>query len=231
MSQPDQQRIEILNYQSVETDDYLKRGRSKNSKIDPANMRPAGVKSNADQIYRNDSIQFLEMNRNKLNDSKLKADYNRTQMNQSDRFADAFNSNPLPIYKNERVSSTTKLGYTESDPLSFKLKFPEYDSMQRSNQMHSSRSDRPSSANAEFRSGWNSTRKPDLANELDSGSRRLTHDVGFSMVANHALSKGKNNFFDEIDNLITNYEQSHKPYEWQINKAQIDLSKEYSSNY
>ena len=61
-------RNEVLNFPNMDiSHDFSKRSRSrsKTNKIDPAYMRPAGVKSNTDQIYRHDSVQYLDVNRNK----------------------------------------------------------------------------------------------------------------------------------------------------------------------
>lgn len=74
------------------------RSRSKQSKIDPFKMKPAGLKSNTDVAFRHDSVEYLDRKRTKTIDERFTSpEFNKTHMMQSGRLQD----------------NTTSLGFNE----------------------------------------------------------------------------------------------------------------------
>ena len=116
-----------------------------------------------------------------------------------------------------------------------KLKLADYDSIKRPSHLSASRSVRPLSANticAAKNSLPDVNKRAETVFEIENYKRKIAHDSSFSLEPPTKLKPGSRIQDDDVDNLIKIYtEHNHKPYDWQINKAQIDLSREYSTNY
>lgn len=62
----------------------VSKSKTKPTKIDPFKMRPAGIKSNNEVGLRQDSIEYLDRNRTKTFDDKMRLfDFSRNDMHQS----------------------------------------------------------------------------------------------------------------------------------------------------
>lgn len=87
-SQTEHTRSEIM-VMPIDTQDELARQSRLKNRVDPMHMRPAGVKSDAEQVYRHDSVQYLDnKNKNKYADTRYSADQNKQHMMQSGRITD-----------------------------------------------------------------------------------------------------------------------------------------------
>ncbi|CAI2385482.1 unnamed protein product [Moneuplotes crassus] len=196
--------------------DLNTKNESAKQKVDPMVMKPAGKKSNHEVDLRTDSIEYLDRNRAKTYGEKSSfSEIQKFESSQSGKIRDSF------------LSSRSILG--ESLGIITEKNLSEIGS-QYSPVVESSK---PSVGITEMRSNWEQRR---IGNVFELDSQRET-----KCLTNKELYESKNIFpgesrhpslgENEVDSILRTYEERHKPYEWQISKAQIDLSREYQSNF
>ncbi|CAI2385490.1 unnamed protein product [Moneuplotes crassus] len=188
---------------------------SSKQKIDPMTMKPAGKKSNNEVDYRVDSVEYLDRNRTRtLVDKTSLYETHRLNTSQSGKIQDSFLTSRSNFAENLGVITEKSLKELDRNYSSAMV------------------SSRPSSVTTEIRNMWD-FKKTDNIFELESHrEKRIPNQDDLYIPKSTYAGEGKYSPFgdDEVDSLFRTYEERHKPYEWQISKAQIDLSREYQSN-